>query len=196
MSNPSKLVLDRQDFPVRGLSRRGFLKRAGAAAVGAMLLPSAEAVAKSFSRERLLSFHNVNTDEEMNILCCPEQQYDARLLERLNYFLRDHHAEVSRPMDPALLDLLFAVSVFTGSNGTFKIISAYRSPETNSWLRKISHGVAEHSMHIEGKAVDIRMTDVDTHTIRRVGLALQQGGVGYYPRHDFVHLDTGDVRSW
>ena len=178
------------------MSRRGFLKRAGLAAVGAMLLPSAEAVAKSYSRERTLSFHNVNTGEEMSIVCCPEQDYDTRILQRLNYFLRDHHADVSRNMDPALLDLLFAVSVFTGSTGTFNIISGYRSPETNSWLRKISHGVAEHSMHIEGKAVDIRMTDVDIYTIRRVGLALQQGGVGYYPRSDFVHLDTGDVRSW
>jgi uncharacterized protein YcbK (DUF882 family) len=179
-----------------GVSRRGFLKRAGYAAVGALLLPSTEAFAKSLSRERELSFHNVNTDEEMSIVCCPEQQYDAQLLERFNHFLRDHHADLVRPMDPALLDLLFAVSVFTGSNGTFKIISGYRSPETNSWLRKVSHGVAEHSMHIEGKAVDIRMSDVSSHTIRQVGLALQQGGVGYYPRADFVHLDTGDVRSW
>jgi uncharacterized protein YcbK (DUF882 family) len=166
------------------------------AAVGAMLLPSAEAMAKSFSRERLLSFHNVNTNEELSILCRPEKQYDTRLMQRFNEFLRDHRTDQVRAMDPALIDLLFAVSVFTGSTGTFKVISGYRSPETNSWLHKISHGVAEHSQHIEGKAVDIRMSDIDTRTIQKVALALQQGGVGYYARSDFVHLDTGPVRSW
>ncbi len=198
MSKVNNIILDRHEHAAnaRGLSRRGFLKRAGIAAVGAMLLPSMDAFAKSFGRERLLSFYNVNTDEELSIVCCPERQYDTGLLQSFNHFLRDHRADEVRTMDPALLDLLFAVSVFTGSTGTFKIISGYRSPETNSWLRKVSHGVAEHSMHIEGKAVDIRMTDVDSHTIQRVALALQQGGVGYYPRADFVHLDTGDIRSW
>jgi uncharacterized protein YcbK (DUF882 family) len=180
----------------RGLSRRAFLTRAGIAAVGALLLPSAEAMAKSFSRERRLSFYNVNTEEELSIVCCPEEQYDASLLQQFNEFLRDHRTDQVRAMDPALIDLLFAVSVFTGSTGTFKIISGYRSPETNSWLHKMNHGVAEHSMHIEGKAVDIRMTDVDTRTIQKVALALEQGGVGYYGRSDFVHLDTGSVRSW
>lgn len=182
--------------PAAGVSRRGFLARAGMAAVGALLLPSAEALAKTFSRERTLTFHNVNTDEDMTIMVGPEQYYDRPLLQRFSYFLRDHHSDEIRTMDPALIDLFYAVSAFTGSAGTFKIISGYRSPETNSWLRKISHGVAEHSMHIEGKAVDIRMSDVDTHTIRQVALALQQGGVGYYPRADFVHLDTGRIRSW
>lgn len=183
-------------MPRPTLTRRQFLHRAGAAAVSAMLLPSAEAFAKSFSRERQLSFYNVNTDEEFAVICSPERQYDIRLMQRFNYFLRDHHIDQTRSMDPALLDLLFAVSVFTGSTGTFNILSGYRSPETNSWLRKFNHGVAEHSMHIEGKAVDIRMTDVDTSTIHRVALALQQGGVGYYPRSNFVHLDTGAIRSW
>jgi uncharacterized protein YcbK (DUF882 family) len=166
------------------------------AAVGALLLPSAEALSKTFSRERTLSFRNVNTDEELTIVCSPDQYYDRQLLQRFSHFLRDHHSDEICSMDPALIDLFYAVSAFTGSTGTFKVISGYRSPETNSWLRKVSHGVAEHSMHIEGKAVDIRMTDVDTRTIRQVGLALQQGGVGYYPRADFVHLDTGRIRSW
>lgn len=179
-----------------GISRRTFLARAGLAAVGAMLLPSAEAIGKTFSRERTLSLLNVNTDEELRITCCPDQYYDRQMIQRFNNFLRDHHADEVRAMDPALLDLLYAISAFTGSTGTIKIISGYRSPETNSWLRKMSHGVAEHSMHIEGKAIDIRMSDVDVHTIRQVALALQQGGVGYYPRRDFVHIDTGSVRSW
>ena len=99
-------------------------------------------------------------------------------------------------MDPGLIDIFFALSAFTGTNGTFKILSGYRSPETNSWLRRFSHGVAEHSMHIEGKAVDIRMDELSTREIRQAGLALGMGGVGYYPRSNFVHLDTGRIRNW
>jgi uncharacterized protein YcbK (DUF882 family) len=185
-----------QGLNAGGVSRRGFLKRAGLAAVGALLLPSADALAKAFSRERKLILHNVNTDEDFSIVCCPQQDYDHRLMTQFSRFLRDHHTEQVHPIDPAMLDLLFAVSVFTGSAGTFKIISGYRSPETNHWLRKFHHGVAEHSLHMEGKAVDLRMSDVETRTIRKVALALEQGGVGYYPRADFVHLDTGRVRSW
>lgn len=179
-----------------GISRRAFLKRSALAAVGMFLLPSSDAIASLFSRERTLSFHNVHTDEELVLTVRPEEYYDQQLLDQFSYFLRDHYSDEIRIMDPALIDLLYAVSTFTRSEGTFKILSAYRSPETNSWLRRTHHGVAEHSMHIQGKAVDIRMSDVDIHTIRQVALALQQGGVGYYPRSGFVHLDTGKVRSW
>lgn len=166
------------------------------AAVGALLLPSADAFAKIFSKDRKLSFHNVNTGEELTLLCSPQQYYDRRTLRQFNYFLRDHRTDSIHPMDPGLIDLLYAVSVFTGSRGTFQIVSGYRSPETNRMLRKISHGVAEHSLHMEGKAIDIRMSDISTRTIQKAALALQQGGVGYYRRSDFVHLDTGRVRSW
>lgn len=182
--------------PVTSLSRRAFLTRAGMAAVGAFLLPSADAFAKIFSKERKLSFHNLNTGEELTLLCSPQQYYDRRTLRRFNYFLRDHRTDSVHEMDPGLIDLLYAVFVFTGSRGTFQVISGYRSPETNRMLRKISHGVAEHSLHMEGKAIDIRMSDISTRTIQKAALALQQGGVGYYRRSDFVHLDTGRVRSW
>lgn len=178
------------------LTRRSFLMRAGMAAVGSLLLPSTDALAKAFSRERTLCFHNVHTDEELTINCSLEQSYDRPTISRFNEFLRDHHSDEVRMMDPALIDLFYAIAAFTGSTGTFKILSGYRSEETNSMLRRAGHGVAEHSMHIEGKAVDIRMSDVDIRTIRDVGLALQQGGVGYYPRSGFVHLDTGRIRSW
>jgi uncharacterized protein YcbK (DUF882 family) len=178
------------------LSRRGFLTRLGAAAVGTLLLPSADAFARSLSKDRRLTFHNMNTDEELTIVCCPQQHYDRRILQRFNQFLRDHRTDQIHPMDPGLIDLLYAVSVFTESRGVFKVISGYRSPETNHMLRMVSHGVAEHSLHMQGKAVDLRMDDVETRTIQKVALALQQGGVGYYPRSDFVHLDTGRIRAW
>lgn len=186
-----------QGQPVkRGISRRSFLARVGVAAAGSLLIPSAEAFANTLGRERRITLFNTHTQEEWGFICSPQQNYDQGLLDSFSHFLRDHHADLTRPMDPALLDLLYAVTVLTGGRGEFNIISGYRSPETNAWLRKHSHGVAEHSMHIEGKAIDMRSGDVTTRTIQQVGLALQQGGVGYYHSADFVHLDTGEVRSW
>jgi len=182
--------------PVGTISRRSFLTRATLAAAGALILPPSRSVASLLGTERTLSFHNVHTDEELTIRCCPEQDYDRETRLRFSSLLRDHHADEIREMDPGLIDIFFAMSAFTGSSGPFRILSGYRSPETNSWLRRFSHGVAEHSMHIEGKAVDIRMDDVSTREIRQAGLALAMGGVGYYPRSNFVHLDTGRVRHW
>lgn len=170
--------------------------RTGAAAAGALLVPSVEAFTGSLSRERVLNFYNTNTDEELTIACCIDSQYDARIMRRFSEFMRDHHTNKVHPIDPALLDLLYAVSVLTRSHGTFQVISGYRAPETNHMLRRRSHRVAEHSLHMQGKAVDIRMSDASVRTVRKVGLALQRGGVGYYPAANFVHLDTGDIRAW
>jgi uncharacterized protein YcbK (DUF882 family) len=179
-----------------GISRRTFLTRVGIAAAGSLLLPSTEAYAKAIARDRRLTLLNMHTHEELSVVCCPQQNYDRKLLARFNHFLRDHHTEEVHPMDPALLDLLYAVTVLTRSQGEFKIISGYRAPETNELLRKYSHGVAEHSLHMKGKAIDLRMDDVSSREIRDAVLALEQGGVGYYRAADFVHMDTGAVRSW
>lgn len=180
----------------RRLSRRDFLTRLGAAATGMLLFPKANALVRPFDAERVLHLHNLHTDEEMTLVCRPEKYYDHRILRQFSYLLRDHHTDIVYPMDPRLIDILYAISVLTGSRGTFQIISGYRSPETNHMLRKLSYGVAEHSLHMEGKAIDLRMSDVSTRTIRKVALALRYGGVGYYRRANFVHLDTGRIRSW
>jgi uncharacterized protein YcbK (DUF882 family) len=178
------------------LSRRQFFMRTGIAAAGTLLLPSAEVFAKALSREKSLQLYNANTKEEFCIQCSPQEHYEPRLMRQFSHFLRDHHQDSVHPMDPGLIDLLFAVSVLTRSAGTFEIISGYRSPATNHSLRKQHHGVAEHSLHTHGKAMDIRLSDTSAHEIQRAGMALQMGGVGYYPRENFVHLDTGDVRYW
>lgn len=197
MSNQNRLITSHAlpKKPV-GISRRGFLTRSTMAAAGALLLPSAKSFGSVLSTERTLTFHNVNTNEEVSIRCCPDKEYDRETRLRFSSLLRDHHADEVREMDPGLIDILFAMSVFTDNSGPIKILSGYRSPETNSWLKSFNHGVAEHSMHIEGKAIDIRMDDVNTRTIRDAGLALAMGGVGYYPSSNFVHLDTGSIRSW
>jgi uncharacterized protein YcbK (DUF882 family) len=179
-----------------GISRRTFLTRVGVAAAGALLLPSADAFANMLSKQRRITLFNTNTREEWGFVCAPQQNYDTDLLADFSHFLRDHRTDEARIMDPALLDLLYAVTVLSGGSGEYKIISGYRTPETNQMLRKVSHGVAEHSMHIQGKAIDLRTEDLSIRTIQQVALALQQGGVGYYPSSDFVHLDTGEIRAW
>jgi uncharacterized protein YcbK (DUF882 family) len=179
-----------------GISRRAFLTRVGIAAAGSLLIPSADAFANVLGRQRKITLFNTNTREEWGFLCAPQQNYDTGLLADFSHFLRDHRSDEARIMDPALLDLLYAVTVLTGGRGEYKIISGYRTPETNQMLRRAGHGVAEHSMHIQGKAIDLRTEDVGIRSIQQVALALQQGGVGYYPSSDFVHLDTGDIRSW
>lgn len=191
--NQSGLLLPKTSH---GISRRSFLMRSATAAAGALLLPSKQSAASLLSTERTLHFHNVNTDEELTLRCCPEHEYDRETRLRFSSLMRDHHADEIREMDPALIDVFFALAAFTGSNGTFKILSGYRSPETNSWLRSYHRGVAEHSMHIEGKAADIRMEDIGIRQIRAAGMAMAMGGVGYYPRSNFVHLDTGMIRTW
>ncbi|MFM8330503.1 MAG: YcbK family protein [Candidatus Methylumidiphilus sp.] len=179
-----------------GISRRAFLNRVGVAAAASLLVPSADAFALSLGKQRRISLFNTNTREEWGFICSPQQNYDTNLLSDFSHFLRDHRTDEARIMDPALLDLLYAVTVLTGGRGEYNIISGYRTPETNQMLRKASHGVAEHSLHIQGKAIDLRTHDVSTRTIQQVALSLQQGGVGYYHSADFVHMDTGDIRSW
>jgi len=117
-------------------------------------------------------------------------------LTAIDHVLRDHYNHAVHPIDPDLLDILHAVVRETGARSPFRVISGYRSPETNEMLRQRGGGVARNSMHLQGKAIDIRLDDVDSADLRDVGLALKRGGVGYYAKSDFVHLDTGRVRRW
>lgn len=183
-------------FLPKNTSRRHFLRSATALAAGSLLLPTGRAAASLLSSEQTLRLHNVHTDEQLVLRGNPQGDYDRATRLQFSNLLRDHHADEMREMDPTLIDIFFALAAITGTEGTFQILSGYRSPETNQWLRSHHRGVAEHSMHIEGKAVDIRMESVSTRQIRAAGLALAMGGVGYYPRSNFVHLDTGGIRTW
>jgi uncharacterized protein YcbK (DUF882 family) len=99
-------------------------------------------------------------------------------------------------MDPKLLDFIYNIRESLASSGTFEVISAYRSPKTNEMLRDRSGGVARNSQHLLGKAIDLRLDDVDLPKLYDVALAMQRGGVGYYEKSNFVHVDTGRVRRW
>ncbi|MBU0859554.1 MAG: DUF882 domain-containing protein, partial [Alphaproteobacteria bacterium] len=116
---------------------------------------------------------------------------------RINIVLRDFRRNEVYPIDPRVIDILYMVRAKTGSQGgTFEVLSGYRSPKTNAMLRKASGGVAKNSLHLTGQAIDIRMDGINTRKLNEVAKSLDAGGVGYYPRSNFVHLDTGRVRHW
>ncbi len=117
-------------------------------------------------------------------------------LAALDGFLRDHRTGDEHPIDPALLDILNDLRLATGTQRPFQVISAYRSPRTNSMLREHGGGVAQGSLHLQGRAIDVRLADVGTGVLRDAALELRRGGVGYYRGPDFVHVDTGRVRRW
>ena len=150
----------------------------------------------SASADRLLSFLHTHTGQSITVTYYRDGAYVPEALEELNRFLFDFRTGDVVDMDPTLFDILHSLQKATGSTGAFEVISAYRSPETNEMLRRRSSGVAKRSQHLLGKAIDVRLTDVDTHTLRDVALSMKLGGVGYYPRSNFIHLDTGRVRRW
>ncbi len=145
---------------------------------------------------KTLSFEHTHTGEKLKLTYFERGNYIKDALQEINYLLRDFRTDDIHPIDTALLDQLFDLKQTLGVNKPFHIISGYRSPFTNAQLRKHSHGVAEHSFHMQGRAIDIRVEGVTSKTTRNAALALAQGGVGYYPRNNFVHLDTGEFRTW
>ncbi|WP_230533325.1 DUF882 domain-containing protein [Microvirga roseola] len=145
---------------------------------------------------RSLSFFHTHTSESTTVTFRRNGQYDDQALKQLNWFLRDWRTNEPAKMDPRLFDIIWEVYRESGSRQPIHIISAYRSPQTNGALRRRSKGVAENSQHMQGKAMDIRLPDVDTGQLRAIAMKMQYGGVGYYPSSAFVHVDTGSVRAW
>jgi uncharacterized protein YcbK (DUF882 family) len=176
-------------------SRRAFLASLGAA--GLSVLPGRRLLAESRDdRVRPLDFVHTHTGEELSLGFLAGGPYEPESLERVNRFLRDFRNGEVHPIDPTLLDLLAAVRGRLGSGAPFHVISGYRSPATNEMLRRTRGGQARNSLHLQGKAVDVRLPGVPLVRLRDAGLAVGRGGVGYYPASDFVHLDTGRVRRW
>lgn len=174
--------------------RRLLLKGLATASLG--LHAVAARAARPGIDERHLSFHHTHTDERLQLAYYDGRAYIPLALQRINWLLRDFRTGEAQVMDPQLFDILHALKVGCGGE-TFEIISAYRSPATNDMLRKTGGGgVAKRSLHMDGRAIDIRMPGVSTAHVRDVAIELGMGGVGYYPESDFVHIDTGTVRSW
>jgi len=147
--------------------------------------------------ERSLSLLNTHTGERLKEVVYWEQgNYIPDALNHLNHVLRDHRTNEVHSIDPMALDLMAAISRKVDARRPFEIISGYRSPLTNQALRGKSRGVAKNSFHMQGKAVDLRLPGVPLKVVRKAALELRMGGVGYYPKSNFVHIDSGNVRSW
>ena len=180
------------DSTSAALSRRGFLKTAACGVLGCVASP----VLAEFVEERSLSFVHTHTGERLSAVYFREGNYDQAGLLSIANTLRDFRTGEVHTIDPALLDVLFELQVRADHTQPYQIISAYRSPKTNDGLRAKSHGVAERSLHLQGQAIDIRVSGVATKKLRDLALAMKSGGVGYYRSSDFLHVDTGRVRSW
>jgi uncharacterized protein YcbK (DUF882 family) len=147
---------------------------------------------------RTISILHMHTKEETSVTFKRNGYYDASALAKLNYALRDWRNDDQVKFDPRLFDVAWEVHRSVGSGEPLHVVSAYRSPGTNAMLRRRSRGVAKHSQHMLGKAMDFYLPDVSPARVREIGMRLQRGGVGYYPSAytPFIHLDVGSVRSW
>jgi uncharacterized protein YcbK (DUF882 family) len=147
---------------------------------------------------RSLRFEHTHTGEKLALTYAVGDQYVASALDQIEHFLRDFRNGATHAIDPGLLDQLHLLSAATATRAPFQVISGYRSPATNAMLRREGHGVAAQSLHLQGKAIDIRLADIALADLRDAALSLRAGGVGFYPSpaSDFVHVDTGRVRRW
>jgi uncharacterized protein YcbK (DUF882 family) len=190
--------------PPKMLSRRRLLLTGGAiagatAAFGwtprAFAAARAEAGTGAESVKRL-TLKNLHTPEVLEVVYRRGDQYVPEALAQVEVLLRDYRTGDRHPIDPHLLDILCEVAQSIGVDPVFSVISGYRSPQTNALLHERSAGVASRSLHMDGRAIDVRLTRVNCADLADKALAIQRGGVGYYRQSDFVHLDTGRVRTW
>lgn len=190
MSAPSK---DRN--PAVQPGRRRFLMAVGGVCgtVASFVAAPAWAAARG---PRCVSFVHTHTGETLRAVYYQDGCYQSDCLTQVDHLLRDFRTGDVHPIDPALLDILFDLQVRADRDGLFEVICGYRSPATNAMLHRRSEGVAVHSMHLEGRAIDVRLSGYSTRSLAGAARALGRGGVGYYASSDFVHVDTGRVRYW
>lgn len=176
------------------ISRRNFLKYS--TGILATVVSPATLARMASAEERALQLQSIHTGEKTNTIYWANGGYVQENLTELDHLLRDHRTGQVTMMDRELYDLLFALQLEVGNMGRYQVISGYRSPKTNAMLRKTSNGVAKRSLHTQGKAIDIRLPGTDLKHLRQAALNLKAGGVGYYPRSNFIHVDTGRPRFW
>jgi uncharacterized protein YcbK (DUF882 family) len=184
-----------------GLSRRSVLRTGGAAILTASLARTAVAapavVGLRDTGARTLSFNCCNTGESLKATTYwADGKYIPGALADINYALRDDRSGEVHPIEPKVLDLIHQIGKRLDTNCHFELYSGYRSPKTNAMLRRSDSGVAAHSLHMEGEAVDITLPGRSLKQLYRASLDMQAGGVGYYPDADFLHVDVGRVRRW
>lgn len=174
--------------------------RASAALLLAVMLPAGATMPTAPGpRDYRLRFYHTHTGERLDIVYRANGHYLDGALAKLNYYLRDHRTGDVRQYDPRVFDLLHDLTAAVGKPGAeIDVICGYRTPWSNEFLRSRSphSGVAEHSLHMQAEAIDIRMPGIPTSQLRDAALRLHRGGVGYYSASNFVHVDVGRVRRW
>jgi uncharacterized protein YcbK (DUF882 family) len=175
--------------------RRSFLK-SSALLASVLSVPAIVRAAPTMPHERTLRMYNTHTGESLRTVFWAEGKFVPEAMNDINKLLRDHRNNQVAQMDPKLLFLLDQVSNAVGSNDVVHIISGYRSPASNQLLADTTNGVARHSMHLDGKAIDVRIPGRDLAALHKAALHAGGGGVGYYPDSQFVHMDTGRLRHW
>lgn len=168
----------------------------GGAALGLALLPGQAFASFSTSRPRVLTLNNLNTGESLKTEFFNGKSYDKGELTRLNHFFRDYRANKIKSIDPHLFDQLYCLQTLLDSRKPVQLISGYRSVATNNSMRQNRRGVAKHSYHTLGQAMDFHIEGISLSNVRKAALAMKAGGVGYYPSSNFVHIDTGPARHW
>lgn len=178
--------------------RREVLHMSIMTAAAALFNPSSAiaSIGPSPIAEKKLTMYNVHFDEYLETVYWADHHYVPNALAEINYIFRDRITGKIKDIHPRLLDVLFQVQEKLGYHKPIHIVSGYRTPRANAYLKKTTKGVAWNSLHMYGKAVDIRLPGNSLKSLRRVALELGQGGVGYYPQSNFVHLDIGSVRYW
>jgi uncharacterized protein YcbK (DUF882 family) len=181
-------------IPTHPINRRTFIQ-VSTATIAAAVLPL-PATAATVDEHCTLSFYNIHTGESLKTCYRANGNLIQRALDRIDHILRDYRTGEIKPVDPDLLDLLHRIVTVIHPHAPISIISGYRSPRTNAALRRITTGVARNSLHMHGRAIDIRIPGYRTEALHQLAVTMKTGGVGYYPDSNFVHLDTGPVKVW
>jgi uncharacterized protein YcbK (DUF882 family) len=177
------------------ISRRRMLMATGALA-GSAALGARPSFGAPDHAPRRIALLNLHTGERLELEYSRDDAYVTEALAAIDVLLRDFRSGEKHAMDPKLLDYLVAVAAQVGAPPAYSVISGYRSPETNERLHERSAGVSQHSLHMQGRAIDVRMTGVNCADLAARAEDLKRGGVGYYRASNFVHLDTGAFRTW
>lgn len=177
-------------------TRRSFLAHSAQVIAGLAALSVPDICSAKVAAKRTISLYHVRAQKELTLTYARGNSYDPKAMAKIASFLRDYQTGQIHRIDPGLLDILWTVQQEMGCKGPYKVVSAFRSPQTNRKLRRIKSGVAGHSLHMQGKAIDISLPGARLNQIRQCAISMQTGGVGYYPKSDFVHLDSGIYRTW
>ena len=180
---------------LRSLARRRILLGL-TAPLAALIVQMPSRQAEAAIRERSVLLHHRHTGETLRSVYYADGRYQRSALDAATHHLRDWRDNTQLPVDPKLLDLLWSLRAALDTSEPIQVFCGYRSPETNAMLRRTRHGAARHSLHMRAMAIDLQVEGRRLRNVHRAAVALRSGGVGYYPRSGFVHVDTGDIRYW